>query len=93
MVMKVVIVYRPDSEHARAIDTFIHDFGSRNSSIKIEVVDVDGRDGIAMVSLYDIMDYPAILAMAEDGSVLNMWEGSDLPLIDEVASYGYSSSV
>lgn len=89
--MKVVILYRPESEHARAVDTFIRDFSARNSSIKIEIVDVDAREGIAMVSLYDIMDYPAIIAMADDGSVLSMWQGDSLPLMDNVASYAYHS--
>lgn len=89
--MKVVILYRPDSEHARAVDTFIRDFQVRNSSIKVEIVDVDGREGIALVSLYDIVDYPAIIAMGGDGSVLNMWQGTNLPLMDDVASYAYHS--
>jgi hypothetical protein len=89
--MKVVILYRPESEQARAVETFMHDFKARNAGIKVEVVDVDSRDGIAMASLYDVMQKPAILAMADDGSLLKYWIGEDLPLIDEVASYAYAS--
>jgi hypothetical protein len=89
--MKVVILYRPISEHARAVETFLRDFQMRNSAVKVETVDVDNRDGIALVDLYQIVDYPAIIAMSDDGSVLNMWQGSDLPLMDEVASYAYHS--
>jgi hypothetical protein len=88
--MKVVILYRPDSEHARAVDTFVHDFKVRNSDTHIELEDVDGREGSAMASLYDIMQYPAILVLSNDGSLLKMWVGDELPLIDEVASYAYS---
>ena len=45
------------------------------------------REGIAMASLYDIMRFPAIMAIALDGTLLHHWEGEQLPLIDEVASY------
>jgi hypothetical protein len=88
--MKVVILYRPDSEQARTVETFLHDFRARNSSINVEVVDVDAREGIAMASMYDIMHFPAIIAMAGDGTVLNMWQGEEMPLMNEVASYAYS---
>jgi len=88
--MKVVILYRPESEQARVLETFLHDFKARNSSINVEVVDVDAREGIAMASMYDVMRFPTIIAMADDGTVLNMWQGEDMPLMDEVASYAYS---
>lgn len=69
----------------------MHDFHARNADIKLEVVNIDERDGIALASLYDIMQYPAILALAVDGSLLKLWQGDTLPLLDEVASYAYSS--
>ncbi len=89
--MKVVILYRPNSEHARGIETFMHDFGHRYGDIKIEVIDVDTREGTALSSLYDLMQHPCILAMAGDGSLLKSWVGQELPLMDEVASYAYST--
>lgn len=85
--MKVVILYRPDSEHARAVDTFSHDFQNRYQESRLEIINVDSREGIAMASLYDIMRFPAILAMSGDGGLQKYWEGDALPLIDEVASY------
>lgn len=88
--MKVVILYRPNSEHARLVETFMHDFERRYRDIKLEVVDVDTREGVSMCSLYDVMRYPGILAMAGDGSVLKGWQGEELPMMDEVASYAYS---
>lgn len=88
--MKVVILYRPDSEHGTMVETFVHDFKARNSSVHVEEMNVDGREGIAMVSLYDIMQYPAILVLADDGTLVNMWQGTELPLMDEVAAYAYS---
>lgn len=88
--MKLVILYRPKSEHGRTIETFVHDFRVRHESAKVELIDVGSREGAAMASLYDIMQYPALLGLADDGSVLKVWQGGDLPLMDEVASYTYA---
>lgn len=88
--MRVVILYRPKSEHGRLVETFIQDYRNRNSGGRLEVLDIDSRDGSAMASLYDVMQYPAILALANDGSVLHSWEGTALPLMDEIAYYTYS---
>jgi hypothetical protein len=33
------------------------------------------------------MSYPAIMVMAIDGTLLHLWQGAQLPLLDEVASY------
>lgn len=87
--MKVVVLYRPESEHARDVETFVHDFQSRNPSVTVELQNVDTRDGVALASLYDIVRFPALLALAEDGSVLNIWNDDQLPLMDEVAAYAY----
>ena len=88
--MKVVIVYRPDSEHGRVVDDFIRDYKNRHEEGKLEVLNVDSRDGNATAVLYGVMQYPAILALRNDGSVLHMWEGSTLPMMDEVAYYTFN---
>ena len=85
--MKVLILYRPKSEQTRSVESFIHDFKYRHETGRLEVVDADSREGIATATLYDIMSYPAILALRDDGSVLKSWEGEMLPLMDEVAYY------
>lgn len=88
--MKVVILYRPKSEHATNVEGFIRDFTYRNESGKIEPIDVDSRDGVALAELYGVMTYPAILALRDDGSVLKSWEGGTLPLMDEVAYFTFN---
>jgi hypothetical protein len=60
---------------------------SRYSDIKVEMMSLDTREGMATATIYDVVAYPAILVMRIDGSVQNMWEGETLPLIDEVAGY------
>ena len=89
--MKVLILYRPNSEHATTVETFVrdlqhqHDLGDR-----IETMSVDTREGSATAALYDIWQFPAILALADEGRVLNIWLGEQMPLMDEVTAYAYS---
>lgn len=59
----------------------------RRHGIKLEVYNIDTRDGAALATLYDIVRYPAVLALQDDGTFQNSWVGEDLPLIDEVLSY------
>lgn len=91
--MKVLVLYRPNSEHRRSIESFIRDFRYQHeaSASNLDVVDVDTRDGVATASLYDVVKYPAVLVLADDGQVLRSWEGENLPLMEELAGYTYSS--
>ncbi len=91
--MKIVVLYRPNSEHERVVEVFIRDFKYQHQAFaaKIDAVNLDTRDGASMATLYDIMQYPAVLAVADDGSLLKMWQGSSLPLMDEVSGYLYNS--
>ncbi len=88
--MKVLVLYRPRSEHGREVEEFIHDFQSRHRDERLEVLNIDTRDGSATASLYDVMQYPAILVVQGDGYLQKMWEGDRLPLMDEVASYAHA---
>ncbi|HYF97241.1 MAG TPA: hypothetical protein VD947_04375 [Patescibacteria group bacterium] len=54
---------------------------------KLELVSVDTRDGSATATLYDVMKCPAVLALADDGSVLQEWQGETMPLLNEVSYY------
>ena len=88
--MKIVVLYRPNSEHGRVVEQFIADYQHSHGTGKMEVLNIDSRDGTATASLYDVMQYPAILALREDGQLLRSWEGETLPLMDELAAYAYS---
>lgn len=89
--MKTIILYRPKSEAATAVETFAHDFKARHETVKLELVNVDEREGVALASLYDIMRFPAVMALATDGTLLHLWEGEELPLMDEIASYMFET--
>lgn len=84
--MKVVVLYRPQSEHARAVEEFLREFNTR-SSHEVETLDVDSRDGVKMVELYDAMEYPAVLATTDEGQLQKMWSGTPLPLVNDVVGF------
>lgn len=90
--MKVLILYRPNSEHATTVETYVRDFQHQHEieEKKIELVSVNTRDGSTTASLYDVWSFPAILVVDEDGRVINLWQGEQLPLMDEVAGYVHS---
>jgi hypothetical protein len=88
--MRLVVLYRPDSEYARPVEEFGTNYQRWHQGSRLEVINYDSREGTATASLYDIMAQPAILALRDDGSVLKTWEGDTLPLMDEVASYTFA---
>lgn len=88
--MKVVMLYRPNSEHARRAEEFVREFNRNYVNYKLELVDLNTRDGAATASLYDVMQYPAVLALTNDGQLLKEWEGS-FPLINEVSYYAQTA--
>ena len=84
--MKVAILYRPNSEHARLVEEFAHDI-DRQQGIRVELMSLETRDGAAMATLYDVTSYPAIVVTREDGGVVQLWVGEQLPLMNEVAAF------
>lgn len=84
------MLYRQRSEYARQVEDYVRDFSRRHASSKIDLMDVDTREGISTASLYDVMRYPAVLALTNDGQVLKEWEGQSLPLMDEIAYYSHA---
>lgn len=65
----------------------MHEFARRYPDIKLDVQNIDSKEGSATASIYDVITYPGILALRNDGAASAIWQGADLPLIDEVAGY------
>ena len=85
--MKVVVLYRPVSDHARRVEEFVHDFKHHEPKRRIETIDVDSPQGISLANLYDIVAYPAVIALRDDGQLLKHWQGDEWPLMNELAFY------
>ena len=88
--MKAIVLYHPSSDHARMVEEFAHDFQRAEASRRLELVSVDTKDGASLAELYGITQYPAVLALADDGRLLNVWSDK-LPLMNEVAAYTHNS--
>jgi hypothetical protein len=89
--MKVLILYRPNSEHSSIVESFVRDFQHQHDmSDKMELISVNTRDGAATAALYDVWQFPTVLVTGGDGRMLNMWQGEPLPLMDEIVGYTYS---
>ena len=87
--MRILVLYKPNSEHGRIVEDFIRDFKHRSegSNIRMEILNAEGREGSAMASIYDVFVFPSIMVLQDDGSIHKTWEGTSLPLIDDVKSY------
>lgn len=85
--MKVLILYKPKSEHGTSVEAYVHDFSKRHETDHLEAIDADSVDGSVLAQLYDVVQYPTVLALDENGTLLNQWTGDSLPLMDEVAYY------
>ena len=84
--MNVVMLYHPNSEHERAVLNFERDF-EHQTSRKVDLVSLETIEGAEMAKLYDVTQYPAVIAKDVEGKLLKMWEGDRLPLINEVSYY------
>lgn len=84
--MKVVVVYKTESDYARSVTDWLRDF-HRQTGKTIEEIDPDTREGASLCRTYDIVEYPTLLAMDDDGRVQNTWRGTMFPTISEVSYY------
>lgn len=84
--MKAVIIYKNESDHAREVLDYLRDF-ERQTGHVLETLDPDTPDGASFCRTYDIVEYPSIVAMSDDGMLQNLWRGRPLPTISEVSYY------
>lgn len=86
--MKVMILYHPDDEFAGIAEGFARDYHRRNQDRpEIELVSLDTVEGSELVKLYNVVRYPAMLAIADDGGLQKLWQDLPWPLMDEILAY------
>ena len=83
--MSLILVYRKDSENARAAEEFLRDYHDQTGR-DIEVRSPDDASGQQFIELYDIVSYPTLIALGPDGTEIAKWR-DNLPTIDEVSIY------
>src|SRR4051812_42766654 len=84
--MRVVALYHPNSEHSGIMDAYATEF-SHYKAKQIEMTSLDTQQGSSMAQTYGVTQYPAMLALDDNGTVSRMWQGLPLPLMDELSSY------
>lgn len=84
--MKVVVVYKNESDTARSVLDFLRDFESQTGHV-LETLEPDSLEGIQFCNAYDIVEYPTIIALSDDSHMQNRWSGLPLPTISEVSFY------
>ena len=84
--MRVVIVWRDGQEYSRMVSDWLVDFERRTGKV-IESLDPDSIEGDQFVRSYDIVEFPTMIALGDDGRVLESWIGRRLPRFDEVSYY------
>ena len=84
--MRVVVVYKDQSDYSREVNDYLRDF-ERQTGHVLETLDPDTREGAGFCQAYDIVEYPTIIAVSDDGVMQNMWRGTPLPTISEVSYY------
>ena len=84
--MRVVVVYKNDSDHARPVLDYLRDFKYQTGH-DLETIDPETADGIDFCEAHDIVEYPTVVALSDGGSMQNNWRGLPLPTISEISFY------
>jgi hypothetical protein len=84
--MRLVILYHPQSDHIGLVDSYAQDF-RRFKGRNIERISLETIEGAEMAKLYDIVRYPALLVIGPNGSLAQQWQGTLLPLMDQLSYY------
>lgn len=84
--MKVVVVYKDNTDYARQVSDYLRDFKVQTGH-DLEIIDPESPAGIHFCQVYDIVEYPTIVATTDEGVLQNMWRGLPLPTISEVSYY------
>ena len=84
--MRVVCVWRDNTDYAREVSEWLEEFKKRDLG-DIESLDPDTVEGESFARAHDVVEYPTIMAVDDSGRELEVWRGLPLPLMDQVAYY------
>jgi len=84
--MKAFMLYRSDSEFARTAEEYVAEF-KRVTGRDIELMDLNTVEGAEAARLYDVVQHPSLVIIRDDGQLAQFWQGTPLPLMNEVLGY------
>jgi len=84
--MRVAVIYKEESDHARPVLDYLRDI-KRQTGHDVETIDPDTREGSSFCRVYDVVEYPSVVALDDTGILQHMWRGLPLPTISETSYY------
>ena len=82
--MRVVCIYKDGYDYTRSVEEWLENF-RRQTGREIEKMNPD--ENAEFCEVYDIVEYPTIIVLSDEGEVRAMWRGKKMPLINEVLYY------
>jgi len=84
--VRTIVIYKDQTDYAREVSDYLNDF-MRQTGHELETLDPETKDGADFCRAYDIVEYPSVVALSDDGALQNLWRGLPLPTISEVSYY------
>lgn len=84
--MKVVVISKDNMDYTRTVLDYLRDFKMQTGH-ELEVMDPESPDGVMFCRAYDILEFPTLVAISDEGVMQNQWRGLPLPTISEVSYY------
>jgi len=88
--MRVVFLYRSKTDQEGKVLDYVREYKRRHPDLEPELLDLETIAGAEMAKLYGIYSYPAILAISRDGSLQQLWQSEQMPLMQDLDAYAYA---
>ncbi len=86
--MRTVLLWSEETDYASEVREWLRDFEHDTGGDKIESLDPQAGAGEEFAKAYDIVQYPAVAVVGDDGKLLQLWKGTPMPQIEQVAFWG-----
>ncbi|MBQ3309215.1 hypothetical protein IJG78_00900 [Candidatus Saccharibacteria bacterium] len=83
--MRLVLLWSEETDYASEVREWLRDFAHDTGGKEIESLDPASREGESLATAYDVLQFPAIMLLDDDGRLLQIWKGTPMPQIEQVA--------
>lgn len=80
--MKLTVITNGDGPEMRDALEFAEAMASEK--YEVETIDWDDAAAVSLASLYDIFSTPAYIVTENDGRLIEMWQGENIPLKSDI---------
>lgn len=84
--MRVFCLYRPNTESERPVMELNAEL-KRRMNVELELISMDTIEGDQLAQVYDILQFPAVVAVDSAGILHKSWVEGNLPLLNELSYY------